>query len=164
MKCDFCHQEDARLIVYLMDEVGSCQSRFFLCSTCAEKIAFSHLIKTESLTPASYGEPALSGQEAIPSFQCSFCQTTLDNFLRTGYLGCPKCYQVFSDRVQDFLANCQPGSFHTGAVPSNWLKRKKLKRGIEKLEQDLSRCLREENYEKADQIKRLINKLKSNEK
>jgi protein arginine kinase activator len=45
---------------------------------------------------------------------CPYCNTKESDFLNTYMLGCPKCYQVFSKKIHEFLLNIGQGEEHVG--------------------------------------------------
>ncbi len=45
---------------------------------------------------------------------CPNCKTKESEFLETYMLGCPKCYEVFSKKIEEFLLNIGQGEFHKG--------------------------------------------------
>jgi protein arginine kinase activator len=85
---------------------------------------------------------------------CPVCGFTSENLRKTGRLGCPNCYETFSEMLGDVFSDCQKSGHHTGKVPARLagLKKKRLE---ELLEQAISR----EQYEEAavirDQLKAL---------
>ena len=48
-------------------------------------------------------------EQLLPSFmkeksnQCTNCGELYDDFIKTGLLGCPECYDMFSDRLDSVL-------------------------------------------------------------
>ncbi len=45
---------------------------------------------------------------------CPLCGMLLDEFVRSGRLGCPECYVAFSDYLSSIISDCQPGVSHVG--------------------------------------------------
>lgn len=45
---------------------------------------------------------------------CPNCNRKESEFLNTYMLGCPKCYEVFSKKIQEFLLNVGQGESHKG--------------------------------------------------
>ena len=48
---------------------------------------------------------------------CSSCGTHLSQFVKTGMLGCPDCYNHFEKEVLSALKNIQGRTFHVGKQP-----------------------------------------------
>jgi protein arginine kinase activator len=51
-----------------------------------------------------------------PARTCPSCGTTYEAFRKTGLLGCPDCYETFSDRMEQIFARVQASGRHTGRV------------------------------------------------
>ena len=49
---------------------------------------------------------------------CKYCKTSMEDFLNTGLLGCPECYDTFRAELKKYLKTIQKGTFHTGKEPS----------------------------------------------
>lgn len=49
---------------------------------------------------------------------CPFCQTTEEEFLATGYLGCEKCYEAFKDVLARRFERVQKGDAYIAPVVS----------------------------------------------
>jgi len=45
---------------------------------------------------------------------CPECETRLDDFYRTGMLGCPHCYKAFMPEIKLALKKIQGRDFHAG--------------------------------------------------
>lgn len=49
---------------------------------------------------------------------CPNCGASLEDFRRTGLLGCAQCYGVFREEVRSAIKKVQGGSHHTGNAPA----------------------------------------------
>ena len=66
---------------------------------------------------------------------CPNCHTNLYDFLKTGMLGCPTCYQAFKEEINEMLLKVQGKTIHVG---------KEIKRGVdEELLAEYERLLKE---------------------
>ncbi|MBO5927853.1 MAG: hypothetical protein J6Q32_03275 [Clostridia bacterium] len=48
---------------------------------------------------------------------CNTCKTSLQFFLKTGYLGCPDCYKSFQREIESGIVKIQGSAFHVGKRP-----------------------------------------------
>lgn len=48
---------------------------------------------------------------------CPSCGTTLNYFLKTGYLGCPDCYENFKQEVESGILKIHGSIIHVGKKP-----------------------------------------------
>jgi protein arginine kinase activator len=84
---------------------------------------------------------AAASEEAIA---CKACGFTTEDVRKTGRLGCPACYETFSELLQDVLNDCQKSLNHAGKVPGQ-LKNVRKKR----LEEELQKAIKAERFEDA---------------
>ncbi len=112
-------------------------------------------------------------QAVESSLICTSCQTSMQEVVTEGKLGCPQCYQVFEKvLVKELTGKNSPSireefmpekekklSFHLGNTPDK-LKESHLSLRLESLQAALGEALALENYEKAagirDQIKVIL--------
>ncbi|HSV31990.1 MAG TPA: hypothetical protein VLH40_08235 [Atribacteraceae bacterium] len=92
--------------------------------------------------------------------QCGFCCLPIPDFKGAGAFGCANCYTAFSDLLNAQTQQCQKGSVHRGRAPVSWLKKRIIESDLRKIEKDYIRCLAEQNYEKADYLKKMMYKLR----
>ena len=82
---------------------------------------------------------------------CPVCGSRLSDFYKTGYLGCPHCYEEFNNEITATLRKFQGGISHVGKKPKltrldrellsdyqNYLKEKELA-GIEGRFKDMAK-------------------------
>ncbi len=86
---------------------------------------------------------------------CPVCGTTIEDFRRTGLLGCANCYRVFRDEVFAVVQKTQKDTFHKGKKVDALLIQQ------ERLKADLERALREQNYPEAERLQEQLKALKA---
>ncbi|MGF1677867.1 MAG: UvrB/UvrC motif-containing protein [Candidatus Methylacidiphilales bacterium] len=79
---------------------------------------------------------------------CPACGFSAEQLRKIGRLGCPECYGVFSEMLEDVIHDCQKGDVHTGKVPKQLVGVK-----IKHLEDALRHAIFEERFEEAAQIR-----------
>lgn len=98
---------------------------------------------------------------------CPKCKYTLNQFKKTGRMGCPVCYTTFRDVLESALKNMHKGTRHIGKAPAGIKERLDLSQKLEEFEESLREAIALENFEDAailrDQIKDLKVKLKTAE-
>ncbi|MBO7404788.1 MAG: UvrB/UvrC motif-containing protein, partial [Clostridia bacterium] len=80
------------------------------------------------------------------------CGTTLREFAQRG-AGCPKCYETFEAELAPTVSRAHGGSEHTGRVPLKYRDRIERKHRIEALEAERAEAVKNENYERAAEIR-----------
>lgn len=84
---------------------------------------------------------------------CPVCGTTIEDFRRSGLLGCANCYTVFREEIGGMVRRTQKSDLHVGKFPS--VKEEKYSFILEQqlLKESLERALREKRYADAEQFK-----------
>ncbi|MCH5155171.1 MAG: hypothetical protein J1F69_01050 [Clostridiales bacterium] len=130
MKCTNCGLRDAttEVVVRRNNHV----EKMFLCSECANNFrpdigseSFDMLNKLINGSPMgllnSFGN--LFNSPTSRTLVCPDCKTTGDEFLKTGFVGCPKCYKVFEPLVVQTVKKLQQSDRHVGKTPPEYLDR-----------------------------------------
>lgn len=155
MVCENCGSTDA--VVHLTQIVNNEMSTHHLCEKCAAE-------KGLESTPDTSKTPLVdviaqmtqdSARETQPAdSECSFCGLTFDGFRQTGRLGCPHCYETFSDHLPRLLRRIHGSTKHVGKVylPPDPTASDMEKR-LEGLRRKLERAVQSEDFERAAEIR-----------
>lgn len=175
MLCQNCKMREGKPTKYTLNGVSTIK---YLCPECNSKIIKSHLGN-------SFGAGFLSGitgafsdvfsdaPDVFASFfdfypiknekaysstaVCPHCKTTSEEFLRTGFVGCPHCYEAFAKIMKDIIKKCQPSDRHIGKAPKGLAE---TNMAILRLEAQLKKAIEEERYEDAVVINKEIEALR----
>lgn len=183
MLCQNCGKNQAN--IKYTQIINGVKKEMALCETCAEKMGIDNVKINMPISFSNFLGDLLEGyNETIPSFvketrnQCTSCGELYNDFIETGLLGCPECYNMFDEKLDSVLKNLQGHTKHVGRKPLNISEKmdnigqnskheenvvlEKKDNELEKLQADLSRAIKEERYEDAavirDEIKKLENK------
>ncbi len=162
MMCDECGIRPAN--IRLTTIVNGEKKERNLCSECLArnqrfKMDFStlagHLSGLLDALKAGGGER----EEDMPDLQCTRCGMTYEKFRKTGMVGCAQCYSEFREPLQKLMSRVHGHTQHVGRVPGGEDNRLSMKLKVEKLRQQLSKAIADEEYEAAaslrDQIRAL---------
>jgi len=100
-------------------------------------------------------------EESVPDISCSRCGTTYEQFRKTGLLGCAQCYNDFREPLEAMMSRTHGRTQHAGRAPGSADQSLSVKLKIEKLRQDLSKAISEEEYETAAELRDEIRKLEA---
>lgn len=179
MLCQNCGKNEAN--VRYTQIVNGVKKEMNLCEECAAKMGITNLKMNMPIHFSNFLGDFLDDYEEdlLPSFMkeqnnvCENCNEEYDNFVKTGLLGCPECYNTFEDRLDKILKNMQGSTEHTGRKPinietkmnntgENVVKKDKKEQTkedkINELNQQLSLAIKEERYEDAAKIRDEIKK------
>jgi protein arginine kinase activator len=112
-----------------------------------------------------YSFPVLNNTSSL-DIVCDECNTSFNDFLNTGKMGCANCYKTFRKKLIPILKRIQGGTEYLGGTAgsesNDSTENTKLKKNnlnvevedkIKLLEKNLKKCIQEENYEEAAKIR-----------
>jgi protein arginine kinase activator len=161
MRCDHCDANEA--VIHLTQIVNNQMSTFHLCEACAAAkglepgLGGSDFPLTDFL--AQMGQGIDAGSEPV-SGVCAFCTLKLDDFKKSGRLGCPHCYVAFEAHLRGLLRRLHGGTQHVGKVhlppdPTEAERRERLAG----LRRKLDRAIEGEDFERAARLRDQIRAL-----
>lgn len=112
-------------------------------------------------------KPKVEGKPPCPN-----CGITLEKIAKSGRIGCAECYKHFDTEIKIVTSHAQGAKKHIGKVPNNWkteqAKRKEaeernatIEERIRSYKEKIANCIKVENYEAANDLKKLIQKLEA---
>lgn len=109
-------------------------------------------------------QSATDGESGAALMRCPTCGWTERNIEKTGRLGCPDCYAMFTQYLMPNLRRMHRGEKHVGKTP-RWAETEQIRRNrLTYLESEMGSAIRREAYEEAaamrDQILELKRELK----
>lgn len=166
MKCQECGKYDAT--THITQIINGQKSEIYLCPYCAEH--HSNPLNLKSVFDSDF-ENFFSGLWGIPApdqklhasytATCSTCGSSLNDITRRGKLGCSECYTTFRDYLLKPLKEIHGSNKHIGKIPKRSGKSIRCENKIDKLKEELSRAVLDQNFEKAAKLRDEINDLKN---
>lgn len=161
MLCARCQKNQATFVVKTI--IDNQVSESALCLTCADAEGAAVVPPVlQGLLSLLGGAPA-PREKAAPA-RCGSCGQRWAEFKKTGFLGCPSCYDSFAEPLKVLLREMQGASKHGGKVPAGAAKSLDAKRRQDEaasLKKRLDEALRRENYEEAAKLRDQLRKAKS---
>ncbi len=138
MKCQRCKEREANVQI-VQQELGKKPQTFILCDVCAREMGLS--IPTFNV-PVKLNNPfAVMGNAFQTTLgigaddlqkrrvtRCSRCNLTFDEFRKTGFLGCPDCYEAFGSQLDPVFCRTQMGKTHLGRHLAEKMKHRSHKK------------------------------------
>ena len=170
MLCQSCKKNQAT--THIKNIVNGELTEMHLCSECAAKQGYSNvfdqMFDIGSFMSGFMGEPSFA---LATEKHCPNCGITFSQITKSGRVGCAKCYDVFYDRLIPSIKRIHGNTFHTGKR----LRKPQLKSGenhtinaevsqkseLERLSSELQNAVKNQEFEKAAQLRDKINALKS---
>jgi protein arginine kinase activator len=150
--CQICGK--ALATIHLTEIENNTTNEIHVCEKCAEEKGFHG--------PGSKGKLSIVDQFLQLAagaggdefqVQCRRCGLTFSEFRRVGRLGCSQCYASFQAQLRPILRKVHGSVVHVGKAPVRDESRLKRLREVERLQEDLERAIRREEYERAAEIR-----------
>ena len=158
MKCQNCGKNNAN--VRYTQVVNGDKMELFLCDECANEmnIGMNFDFGMNDVFSSFFDDFAGLKTIAMPEItKCNSCGLTYDEFSNTGMLGCERCYDTFSNRLDGVLNRIHGSNRHL--INDKKESNKKELSELDKLKNELKNCIEKEEYEKAAVIRDKIKKL-----
>jgi len=152
MLCQKCLRNQAT--AHFTQIVNGQKKEMYLCPECAAKMDMSF---PDIFSNMFFGD--LIFDDAI----CPECGTTFSQIKSIGTVGCPKCYDVFSETLLPYIKKIQGTDRHMPAARKVSPPKKELLTEKEKLENKLKQAIEKEEYEQAAIIRDEIRKISGGE-
>jgi protein arginine kinase activator len=155
-----CNEDncDNEATVHLTEFRDGVKHEMHLCESCAAAKGLpgkSHFSIQQLLAGIASQGAALGAQKTRKGKEaaCPGCGTTLSQFQGSGRFGCPECYTTFKDEVQNLVEKIHDSTQHCGKVPRRTSTEVTLQKDLRQLQTELKRAVRQEEYERAAQIR-----------
>ena len=180
MLCEKCGKNEATF--YYHENVNGKEKSFRLCGECREELEKNGELKDLKNNPffeqmdAFFADPFPSMHSLLDGFLgkgetrgltgesklCPRCGMTLRELSSGGMAGCAQCYETFAKELEPTLGRLRArnAAAHTGRVPARFREKLEGKRRIEALEAEQKEAIRNENYERAAEIRDELKKLR----
>lgn len=152
MLCSLCQEREAT--VHLTQISGDQMQKVDLCEECAKKKGVNDPTSF-ALADMLLGLGAASEMAAATgkkSDACPTCGFTHADFKKTGRLGCPACYDHFSEGLETILRGMHKGVRHVGKVPQRFRDTDRSGK-LKALQQKLNKAIADENFERAAELR-----------
>ncbi len=152
MLCDNCLKNQAT--VHLTTFTNGQVKTLHLCTQCAAKKG-----KATSVVGPNFNDfmSSFYDKEESDVLECKNCGTTLDEFSKTGKLGCANCYSVFRQSVIPVLKGIHMNTEHKGKVPGQRIdvdvEKETRQNKKDKLKKELNAAVATENFEQAAKLR-----------
>lgn len=158
MLCQLCHCRDATITC--TQAINNIRQEIHLCAECAAQEGYAASAHPESdifgdVIPDLFDEEnnSLTGDEASLALRCPRCNTSREEFERTGLLGCELCYATFADDLKILMRRLHGATQHLGRRPRRVLG---ASDNVLELRQELQRAIAEERFERAAELRDLL--------
>jgi protein arginine kinase activator len=158
MLCDECKEKPAT--VHLIQVFNGQKTENHLCEECASQksgliLDQDSTFSIPNLLGGMFG--SLYNMQDMPSLtrasKCPNCGMSFMDIKQVGKLGCSECFKVYEKELEASLRRIHGNSQHIGKIPARGGQKVLIKKQIEELKNRLQETVRQEEYEKAAQIR-----------
>ena len=153
MLCESCNENDAT--IHLTQVVDGAVKKLHLCEDCAAKSGFD-VHGPMSVTDMLLGIGG-QDQDAVESVSaersCPRCHMRRSDFKKTSRLGCPDCYEHFSEELPPLLKAMHRSEQHVGKIPAKEGIRVRMSAEIAALKKALDEAVSGEKFEEAARLR-----------
>jgi protein arginine kinase activator len=159
MLCENCGDKNAK-VHYTQIEKNEMHT-YHLCEDCAAAKGLQPGTNVGNFPLTDFlAQMSKAGADSAATAPCAFCGLTLEDFKKSGRLGCPHCYVSFDAHLSGLLRRLHGGTQHVGKVylppdPSEGAQQERLAG----LRRKLDRAVETEDFERAAQIRDMIRTL-----
>lgn len=165
MKCDSCGKENAN--VHMTSIVNGVKEEHHYCQQCANQkeqgtgSMFSSMFddtffNNQFFANVMYPQSTLGNSKLSA---CPQCGMTISAFNHQGQLGCDKCYEAFQQHLIPLIKRIQGSTSYEGRLPQRGAEDLKVEQTIKQLRNDLIQAVKQEQFERAAQIRDEIKSL-----
>lgn len=155
MICNIC--KDRVATIKLKEIINNEVTAFNLCQECFDAREQSGSGSSiESIGKALDSLEKYANKDAMGGSSprvCPGCNTTEEQVLAKGRLGCSECYKTFAATLRPILAKVHGSTDHRGKSPHHIEEKLNQKTELRRLHEDLQQAVQSENYERAAKLR-----------
>jgi protein arginine kinase activator len=156
MLCENCGAKDAKVHFTQIDKNE--MHTFHLCEDCAAAKGMQPGLEVGNFPLTDFlAQMGRAGAESAASGPCAYCGLTLEEFKKTGRLGCSHCWVHFESHLGSLLRRLHGATQHVGKVylPPDPSRAEQQER-LAGLRRKLDRAVQSEDFERAAQLRDMI--------
>ncbi len=184
MLCERCKKNEA--VLYYHENINGQQKTYRLCNECEAEMEKNGELKEigsdklfdgfDSFLDTPLGEmhnllasvfggdtrnEKLAERNENTEKKCPVCGTTFKEFAKSGMAGCPSCYDTFADELRPTIGKVHGHTSHIGKAPLRYKEKLDTKKRIAELESEQQNAVKNEDYERAAEIRDELKELRS---
>jgi protein arginine kinase activator len=155
MLCQICQKKVGN--VHFTQVINNNKVEMHICEQCAKEngqFSFGLPLNINDFFSGIVGMDNTS--QFIPksnSSVCEKCGMSYEEFQKTGKVGCENCYKSYGERLNPLIKRLHGSLEHNGKIPNRISKSIKASKDIDKLKEQLNNAVKNEEYEKAAEIR-----------
>jgi protein arginine kinase activator len=161
MLCQICQKRVGN--VHITKVINNNKVEMYICEQCAREngqFSFGLPININDFFNGIIGMDSASQfiSKSNP-LVCEKCGMSYEEFQKVGKVGCENCYNLYGVRLDPLIKRLHGSLTHNGKIPGRISKSIKVSKDIDTLKEQLNNAIRNEEYEKAAEIRDKIKNL-----
>lgn len=177
MICKRCGKNNAE--IYYKQTVNGKTNEYALCSKCAEElkkegklnIKLPSMFDDFDISSIGGGLFGMNDLFSLPFEQkrarvaekkrCTLCSSTFDELVKSGKVGCAKCYEVFAEELGRTVESIHGRVKYSGKIPKKHRAKETKEDKIKALKNEMKAAVKAQEFEKAAEIRDAIRTLEN---
>ena len=167
MKCQKCGKNQAT--THIKTVKNGEYTQYELCSHCAKEMGYTNIFSDmenefAGFLGSFFGNALPARSQAT---RCESCGSTYNEIAKTGQVGCANCYEIFFEQLMPSIRRMHGNTSHSGKIPhsieytqvEDVTEEVSVKSEIEVLKDQLQVAIKEQNFEKAAELRDKIKEM-----
>ena len=167
MTCNICRKEKA--VLHITEQIGKEFEKISICKKCNEELRIVEKCLEYNDNELFSVLPKLPNRKSIAIKKvgkknnykkiCNACGYSLNDFLITKNVACPKCYNSFGVFAGKIVKKIHRANKHIGKISNRNLSNEDIEKEISKHKDNMELLKKMEKYEEANELKKKIETL-----
>ena len=167
MTCNICRKEKA--VLHITEQIGGEFEKISICKKCNEELRIIEKCLEYNDNELFSVLPKLPNRKSIAIKKvgkknnykkiCNACGYSLNDFLITKNVACPKCYNSFGVFAGKIVKKIHRANKHIGKISNRNLSNEDIEKEISKHKDNMELLKKMEKYEEANELKKKIETL-----
>lgn len=162
MLCQSCGKRQAT--THIKTILNGELKEYDMCSECADKMGYGSFFGNMGFDLnklfGSFMDSFPSTSRAAKRCQC--CGSSFEDIAKSGKVGCANCYDVFYEELLPSIQRIHGRTSHIGKLAHSAGTKVKVRNELAKLRAELQKAIKEQEFEKAAEIRDRIKELEKN--
>ena len=161
MLCQSCEKRQAT--THIKTILNGELKEFRLCPECASKLGYGSFFGNFGFDMDKLFGSFMEGfGSEHGSKRCSFCGSSFEEIAKSGKIGCAHCYEEFYEDLLPSIRRIHGRTSHTGKLARSAGNEVRIKNEITKCRTELEKAIKEQEFEKAAELRDRIRELEKN--
>lgn len=162
MLCQSCEKKQAT--THIKTIVNGELKEYRLCSDCAKKYGYTSFLGDVGFDLDKLFGSFMEGigHSGRVQKRCECCGSSFEDIAKSGKVGCAECYDTFYEELLPSIRRIHGRTSHTGKLAHSAGTGVRLRNEIAKCRSELEQAIKEQEFEKAAELRDRIRELEKN--